>query len=119
MSDVQLQKAAALIRQKNYKDARALLMTIDHPTSIEWLERLESIEADNRRRRNRGCVIAFAIVFLGIVVVGGYYAVELAPKLATMSNCIQRFIYDQDLMDACYIEGGLEPPARATPSASP
>lgn len=40
-TEQQLQKAKALIEAKRYEDARALLITIEHPTADKWLERLD------------------------------------------------------------------------------
>jgi hypothetical protein len=39
----QLQKAKALIEQKRYEDAKAILITIDHPIADKWLDRLSKI----------------------------------------------------------------------------
>lgn len=39
-----LKKAHALIRAKRYADARAILMTVDHPTADKWLERLNDLD---------------------------------------------------------------------------
>ncbi len=39
----QMRKAKQLIQQKRYEDARALLITIDHPKAEVWLNRLNQI----------------------------------------------------------------------------
>lgn len=35
--------AKKLIQEKRYEDAKALLITIDHPTADKWLQRLQTI----------------------------------------------------------------------------
>ena len=45
MAREQLEEARELIRAKRYEDARALLITIDHPTADKWLDRLNSMTA--------------------------------------------------------------------------
>jgi hypothetical protein len=39
----QMQKAKTFIQQKRYDDARALLITIDHPKAELWLNRLNQM----------------------------------------------------------------------------
>jgi hypothetical protein len=41
--NAELEKAKSLIQQKQYDDARALLVTIDDPVADKWLARLEQI----------------------------------------------------------------------------
>ena len=38
-------KAQKLIKMKQYDDARAILITIDHPTAEKWLDRLPAPQA--------------------------------------------------------------------------
>ena len=38
-----LLEAKRLIKAKQYEDARAILMTVDHPTAAKWLKRLNEI----------------------------------------------------------------------------
>jgi len=45
----QMQKAKALIQQKRYDDARALLITIDHPKADVWLNRLNQMSSATPR----------------------------------------------------------------------
>lgn len=39
----ELSQAKQLIQAKRYEDAKALLITIDHPTAEKWLSKLNSI----------------------------------------------------------------------------
>lgn len=41
----EMQKAKSLIQQKRYDDARALLITVDHPKADVWLNRLNQMTA--------------------------------------------------------------------------
>lgn len=41
----QMEQARALIQQKRYPEARAILTTIDHPKAKEWLIKLARLEA--------------------------------------------------------------------------
>jgi|GEM_PF-4152560 len=39
----QMQQAKALIQQKRYDDAKAILITVDHPKADVWLDRLNKM----------------------------------------------------------------------------
>lgn len=43
MAEKQLLRAKQLIQAKRYEDARALLITVDHPTADKWLDRLSKV----------------------------------------------------------------------------
>ena len=43
MAREQLERARELLQQKQYPQARALLKTIDHPTALKWLAKLDEI----------------------------------------------------------------------------
>ena len=45
----QMKKAKALIQQKKYEDARAILITVDHPKADVWLNRLNQISSTSPR----------------------------------------------------------------------
>lgn len=44
-TDAQMERVRKLIQQKRYDDARALLITIDHPKAETWLNRLNQMAA--------------------------------------------------------------------------
>lgn len=67
MSNTQLTKAADLIRSKRYKQARALLLTIDHPASIAWLAKIEILETERNRRRRR---LLLGGLFVLVIITG-------------------------------------------------
>ena len=69
MSDVQFSKAANLIRQEKYREARALLLTIDHPKSIEWLAQIDKIEAKRRKQRDLTIFVLVMLLFVGGIFV--------------------------------------------------
>lgn len=43
MSEIKLAAAKELIQEKRYAEARILLQTINHPTAIKWLAKLDQI----------------------------------------------------------------------------
>lgn len=45
MSEAKLVHARELIQQKRYDEARRLLKSIDHPTAVEWLAKLDVIDS--------------------------------------------------------------------------
>ena len=46
----EMQRAQQLIRQKRYEDARAILITVNHPTADKWLARLNTARPTPLRR---------------------------------------------------------------------
>ncbi len=81
MSKVQLEAAKALIEEKRYAEARALLETIDHPTATKWLSQLDKIApvvAPKKARRKNRWPIAGGLLLACIVV----YAIGSNPELA-------------------------------------
>jgi hypothetical protein len=57
----QLAEARDLIKQKRYREARALLKTIDHPKAREWLARLDVAAP---KKPNRTPLIAVLVILL-------------------------------------------------------
>lgn len=49
-AETELAKAKKLIQAKRYDDAKALLITIDHPTADKWLAKLNSLPAGQAAR---------------------------------------------------------------------
>ena len=49
-TEQELAKAKKLIQAKRYEDAKALLITIDHPTADKWLDRLNSLPAGQQEK---------------------------------------------------------------------
>lgn len=65
----QMQKAKTLIQQKRYEDARAILITVDHPTAEMWLNRLNSITNSNMSVAQPASEKSFTVkLFLSIVL---------------------------------------------------
>src|SRR5579859_3256559 len=77
--------AKQLITEKHYNEARALLRTIDHPTALQWLEKLDTIDPPKVATaqiesqpmpivvpaRKRGSRVSIEIILVLIIVVGG------------------------------------------------
>ena len=63
MSKAKLLQAKALIRQKRYDDARALLITVDHPTADKWLARLSRVAPTSRPDYTNKLVIVIVLYF--------------------------------------------------------
>lgn len=47
MSKTKMLAAKELIQEKRYDEARAILRSVDHPTAVEWLEKLDKIDPPN------------------------------------------------------------------------
>lgn len=91
-----LDKARKLIQAKRYEDARALLLTVDHPTADKWLTRLNAMptapagtgKADDEKKKSQdtaiGCLVIIAIVMvlaaIGAVAGGGEPGVDAPPE---------------------------------------
>jgi hypothetical protein len=71
MSAETLKTAQQLIKERRYDDARALLLTLDHPLAPAWLESIRELTGNGERhhtsRRRRLFLLALAVV---IVVAG-------------------------------------------------
>ena len=84
MSKQELAKAKRLIQAKQYEDARAILLTIDHPTADKWLERLSSITqstSDSVPQSFTGkLVVSIALLWIGFIP--GLIAVSIFSKEA-------------------------------------
>jgi hypothetical protein len=47
MSKTKMMAAKELIQEKRYDEARVILRSVDHPTAIEWLQKLDKIDPPN------------------------------------------------------------------------
>ena len=96
MSKAKMQAAKELIREKRYEDARAILRDIDHPTAREWLQKINRIAPERKRKMPRKAVAILSlivlIVVLVIVVLNARYQTQLERD---------RFIAQLHLEDAC------------------
>jgi len=45
MSRETMEQARALIQARQYDEARALLVTVDHPKAVEWIEKIDALLA--------------------------------------------------------------------------
>jgi len=48
MSTAKMEAARELIGEKKYAEARAVLITVNHPTAAEWVARIDAISAPKR-----------------------------------------------------------------------
>lgn len=48
-AEAALHRAKQLIENKQYRDAQALLVTIDHPTAEKWLARINSMSSTSQQ----------------------------------------------------------------------
>src|SRR5688572_15896043 len=70
-----LQKAKALIQQKQYAQARKLLHGIpNNPTARKWLAKLDEIAPPPKQTGGSILTIGLAVIFL-LVLIGGTFAV--------------------------------------------
>lgn len=71
-----MQAAQTLIRERRYTEARALLVTIDHPRATDWILRIDGILAAEPRpvvdNPNMWRRIMLLLIVVGIVAAIGY-----------------------------------------------
>ena len=64
----QMVKAKKLIQAKRYEDARAILITIDHPMAEKWLSKLpapaQGAKGTQKQMSVAGCAALIAILFI-------------------------------------------------------
>lgn len=59
-----------LVGQRRYQEARQVLLTLDHPRTVEWLRELDKRERQQIGRRKTIALISLAVV---VVIVGGAF----------------------------------------------
>jgi hypothetical protein len=91
--DVQkaMAKAKQLIEKKKYDDARAILITIDHPKAEEWLNRINQISPTTSqtivvKEKAKGGCVRNTLVFLGLIFVCMIIGVLANPNARTGSS---------------------------------
>lgn len=75
--NTQLNRAKKLIEAKRYEDAKALLVTIDHPIADKWLSRLNTITANTQHsapidytNRVVALIVLYFILFIPGLIAG-------------------------------------------------
>jgi hypothetical protein len=74
MSRAKMMYARGLIQEKQYKEARAILENIDHPTAREWLEKLNRIDPQKspknvEQQQQRGsCIVLILLLAIGFTL---------------------------------------------------
>lgn len=86
MSKAQLQAAKALIEEKRYDEARALLETIDHPTATKWLNQLDKIAPVTKPAKKRRMSRRTYILVVALFVCFGIYLIGSNPEVARQVN---------------------------------
>lgn len=79
----QFAAARKLIDKKQYKQARAILEQIDHPATIQWLERLDKIEAAKPKRP--------PILYVGLLVIAIITALGVYSLVSVLLEQNQRY----------------------------
>lgn len=86
----QMQRARTLIQQKRYDDARALLITINHPKADQWLNRLNRMGTGSIQTtsdKSFTVKLFISIVLLLFWVVPGVIALAIfAPEAKKYPN---------------------------------
>lgn len=103
-----LTRASELIKQKRYKEAKKILVLIDHPKAEAWLNRIHEIEADDPFRQpaakpNRGwgraaCGIFLILLFIALV---GWVALSVNQAGVNTRKTIDAMEFEMTL-DARY-----------------
>jgi hypothetical protein len=85
MSKAKMEAARELIKDKHYKEARAILQTVDHPTAKEWIAKIDAIAPPKRSGAGQLVALVALIVVLcaalGLIVYTQRYNI---PQLAAM-----------------------------------
>lgn len=75
----QLAKARELIKARRFDEAHTLLQSIDHPTAIEWLAKLDQVAPTKQKSSGGGMrVYLLILVLLGVVLAGVLVALNLS-----------------------------------------
>ena len=91
MAEKQLAHAKQLIQAKQYEEARALLITIDHPTADKWLDRLNKIpkaarasttEEKDYNTRAVALVVLYVMLFIPDFIAGNIWSREAKQDIA-------------------------------------
>lgn len=76
MSKAKFNAAKELINEKKYKEARAILKTIDHPTARNWEQKLDAISPEEPdsfkkkpKRTFRNILAILAVIFVMILLI--------------------------------------------------
>ncbi|MCA0453434.1 MAG: hypothetical protein LCI00_05625 [Chloroflexi bacterium] len=74
MSKAKFDAAKELIDEKRYGEARALLKTIDHPTAITWLDKLDVIapapQIPASKIRTKPTRLQTVLLVIGLLIIG-------------------------------------------------
>jgi type VI secretion system protein VasI len=73
MSKAKMAAARELIQEKRYDEARAILVTVDHPTAREWLARIDNLTPASKSsgvKPNRAPLLLILFVVAIVVLVG-------------------------------------------------
>jgi hypothetical protein len=93
MAAERLELARALITEKKYAEARAILVSVDHPLAVEWIAKIDQIapppidrSGGAARPRIPVAAIAAGVVVVLFVVIGGavYSQRDNIPVLAAL-----------------------------------
>jgi hypothetical protein len=88
MSKAKMEAARELIKDKHYKEARAILQTVDHPTAKEWIAKIDAISPPSKSNAGPlvGLVALAAVLCIGlgaVVFTQRYNIPQLAAMLAS------------------------------------
>lgn len=104
-----LARASELIKQKRYKEAKKILVLIDHPKADEWLNKINEIETDDPFRQqapikpNRGWGRAACGVFLILLLIAmiGWVILSVNQSGSNVQRTIDAIEFEMTL-DARY-----------------
>src|SRR5258708_18247693 len=79
-----LEAAQALIEQKRYEEARAILRTIDNVMALDLLDQINAIDPPKARRRYELPIIAAIVIVLVVVAILAYTQRQRIPFIVAL-----------------------------------
>ncbi|MAS38341.1 MAG: hypothetical protein CL610_30370 [Anaerolineaceae bacterium] len=87
MSKSKMVAARELIREKKYEEARSLLKTVDHPTAIDWILKIDSVlaakdSAKTSKKKPRKSFLRMVFESVIITIAGLLCIIAVLPSLS-------------------------------------
>lgn len=109
----QMERARALIKAKQYNEARAILNKTDHPKAREWVAKIDALQPPQTKRRGRGLwwklpllLLACVFTLCAAMVFYGIESQRAASGQATLTAirseyCSSLYRVGSDRWDSC------------------
>lgn len=83
----QMMKAKQLIDQKKYADARKLLVSVNHPTAKQWVDKIDAMQPAKKQSSgtNPLVVLLFVVAMIVSALIGAVVSSVIIPSSASPS----------------------------------